>query len=299
MLESLLQQLGFQMQVVQISRGPLQGQLLATRSAGGFLLQLTTNQGLSGYGDRNKRWLAIALEQTNNLEMHRLRGDTVGPFSIQGFNCNLTESIWQVSPHSHLSILVVPVKPILDLIALDPSSTLQEVIDISNAVTFQQRHLNTLKNFLLSSDIHGYAARDTLDALLVECFMRPNNISTAGVPLSYRAELMRDLLSYGFSNPSEANSLEALSKTLLNSSSSITKASREQFGGSPMQLLKQMWLQQVQKLLMDPEQQQQLGTQSIHAIAKRFGFKAPNHFARDYKTMFGENLGRPHSRGRA
>ena len=89
--------------------------------------------------------------------------------------------------------------------------------------------------------------------------MRPNNIATAGVPLSYRAELMRDLLSYGFSNPSEANSLEALSKTLLNSSSSITKASREQFGGSPMQLLKQMWLQQVQKLLMDPEQQQQLG----------------------------------------
>ncbi|WP_156098125.1 helix-turn-helix transcriptional regulator [Synechococcus sp. KORDI-100] len=166
-------------------------------------------------------------------------------------------------------------------------------------VTFQQRHFKTLKSFLLSSDIHGYAARDTLDALLVECFMRPDNISTAGIPLSNRAELMRDLLNYGFSNPTEAISLETLSKTLLKSPSSITKASREQFGVSPMQLLKQIRLQQVQNLLTDPEQQQQLGTLSIHAIAKRFGFTAPNHFARDYKTMFGENPGQTFSREKA
>ena len=289
MLEGLLQQLGFQMQVVQISRGPLQGHLSATRSAGGLLLQLTTNQCLSCSGSRNQRWLAIALEQTNNLEMHRLRGEPVGPCSVQGFNLNLTESIWQVSPHSHLSLLVIPVQRILDLIALDPSTTLQEVIDISNVVTFQPSHFQTLKTFLLSSDIHGCAARDTLDALLVECFMRPDNISTAGIPLSNRADLMQDLLNYGLSNPSKAISLEALSKTLLKSPSSITKASREQFGVSPMQLLKQIRLQQVQKLLMDPGQQQQLGTQSIRSIAQRFGFTAPNHFARDYKSMFGES----------
>ena len=289
MLEGLLQKLGFQMQVVQISPGPLHGHLSATRSAGGLLLQLTTNQCLSCSGTRNQRWLAIALEQTNNLEMHRLRGEPVGPCSVQGFNRNLTESIWQVSPHSHLSLLVIPVKRILDLIALDSSTTLQEVIDISNVVTFQPSHFKTLKTFLLSSDIHGDAARDTLDALLVECFMRPDNISTAGIPLSNRAALMQDLLHFGFSNPSEAISLETLSKTLLKSSSSITKASREQFGVSPMQLLKQIRLQQVQKLLMDHEQQQQLGTHSIGAIAKRFGFTAPNHFARDFRTMFGEN----------
>ena len=137
-------------------------------------------------------------------------------------------------------------------------------------------------------DIHRSAARDTLNALLVECFMRPDNISTAGIPLSNRAELMRDLLNYGFSNPTEVISFETLSKTLLKSPSSITKASREQFGVSPMQLLKQIRLQQVQKLLMDPEQQEQLGTQSIGSIAQRFGFTAPNHFARDFRTMFGE-----------
>ena len=299
MLEALFKQLGFPMQVVQISRGPLQGHLSATRSAGGLLLQLTTNQCLSGYGSRNQRWVGIALEQTNNLEMHRVRGEPVGPWSVQGFNRNLTESIWQLSPHSHLSLFVMPVERILDLIALDPSTTLQEVIDISNVVTFQPSHFQTLKTFLLSSDIHGCAARDTLDALLIECFMRPDNISTAGIPLSNRAELMRDLLNYGFSNPTEVISFETLSKTLLKSPSSITKASREQFGVSPMQLLKQIRLQQVQKLLMDPEQQEQLGTQSIGSIAQRFGFTAPNHFARDFRTMFGEIPSQTIKRGQA
>ena len=289
MLEGLLQQLGFQMQVVQISRGPLQGRLSATRSAGGLLLQLTTNQCLSCSGSRNQRWLAIALEQTDNLEMHRLRGEPVRPCSVQGFNRNLTESIWQVSPHSHLSLLVIPVKRIFDLIALDPSSTLQEVIDTSNVVKLQPRHFRTLKTFLLSNEIHEAPARETLDALLVECFMRPDNISTAGIQLSNRAELMQDLLNYGFSNPSEAISLKDLSTILLKSPSSITKASREQFGVSPMQLLKQIRLQQVQRLLMNPDQQYELGTHSISSIAQRFGFTAPNHFARDYRLMFGEN----------
>ena len=289
MLEALFQQFGFQMKVAQIMRGPLRGQLCATRSAGGLLLQLTTNQCLSCSGNRNQRWLAIALKQTDNLEMHRLRGEPVQPCSVQGFNRNLTESIWQVSPHSHLSLLVVPVQRILDLIALDPSTTLQGVIDTSNVVTFQPRHFKTLKTFLLSREIHEAPARDTLDALLVECFMQPDNISDAGIPLSSRAELTNDLLNYGFSNPSTAISLKDLSKTLLKSSSSITKASREQFGVSPMQLLKQIRLQQVQRLLMDPEQQHELGTHSISAIAQRFGFTAPNHFARDYRRMFWES----------
>lgn len=100
---------------------------------------------------------------------------------MQGFNRNLIESIWQVSPHSHLSLLVIPVQRIFDLIALDPSSTLQEVIDTSNVVTFQPGHFNALKTFLLSNEIHEAPARDTLDALLVECFMHPDNISDAGI----------------------------------------------------------------------------------------------------------------------
>ena len=66
-----------------------------------------------------------------------------------------------------------------------------------------------------------------------------------------------------------------------------------------MQHLKQIRLQQVQDLQMDPNQQQQLGTQSISSIAQRFGFTAPNHSACDYKTMFGESPSQTFGLGRA
>ena len=116
-----------------------------------------------------------------------------------------------------------------------------------------------------------------------------NETLTVGIQLSNRAELIQDLLNYGFSNLTKAISLKEFSTILLNSSTSIAKASREQLGVSPIQLLKQVRLQQVQNLLMDRERQQQLGTQSISSIAQRFGFTAPNPFARDFRIMFGES----------
>jgi len=76
--------------------------------------------------------------------------------------------------------------------------------------------------------------RETRSMLcLLNAFIRPATISPAGIQLSNRAELMQDLLNYGFSNPSTAISLKDLSKTMLKSSSSIAKASREQFGVFP------------------------------------------------------------------
>ena len=80
-----------------------------------------------------------------------------------------------------------------------------------------------------------------------------NETLTVGIQLSNRAELIQDLLNYGFSNLTKAISLKEFSTILLNSSTSIAKASREQLGVSPIQLLKQVRLQQVQNLLMDPE----------------------------------------------
>ncbi|WP_028952910.1 helix-turn-helix domain-containing protein [Synechococcus sp. CC9616] len=66
-----------------------------------------------------------------------------------------------------------------------------------------------------------------------------------------------------------------------------------------MQLPKQIRLEQVQTLLRDPDQQQRLGTQSISSIAKRCGFTAPNHFARDFRIMFGESPRQTFSRRKA
>ena len=287
MLQELLKAIGFQIQVVQITPGPLHGTLRADRACEGLLLQVTTNQCLCFQGDRDQHWLAIALEQTDNLELHRVRGEALGWCSIQGFNRNLTDSFWQVSPHSHSSILVLPLQRVIDLITLDPSSGLQDVIDSANIMQLAPNHFQALKRFLGSP---GTAVdQDQFDGLLLEIFSTSTTHSLYGGAMRNDAALMRDLVAFGCSHSHAPITLADLGKVLLKSTSSINKASRNHFGLTPMQLLKQIRLQQVQHTLLNPSRQALLGTRSIQGIASHYGFMARNHFARDYRLMFDES----------
>ena len=45
----------------------------------------------------------------------------------------------------------------------------------------------------------------------------------------------------------------------------------------------------VQHTLLNPSRQALLGARSIQGIASRYGFRARNHFASDYRLMFGES----------
>ena len=65
------------------------------------------------------------------------------------------------------------------------------------------------------------------------------------------AALMRDLGPSAAAFP-RPDPLADLGKVLLKSTSSINKASRNHFGLTPMQLLKQIRLQQVQHTLLNP-----------------------------------------------
>ena len=248
---------------------------------------MTTNQCLCFQGDRDQNWLAIALEQTNNLELHRVRGEALGPCSIQGFNRNLTDSFWQVSPHSHSSILVLPLQRVIDLITLDPSSGLQDVIDSANIMQLAPTHFQALKACLGSPA--AAADQDQFDGLLLEIFSTSTTHSLYGGAMRNDAALMRDLVAFGCSHSHAPITLADLGKVLLKSTSSINKASRNHFGLTPMQLLKQIRLQQVQHTLLNPSRQALLGARSIQGIASHYGFMARNHFARDYRLMFDES----------
>ena len=124
---------------------------------------------------------------------------------------------------------------------------------------------------------------------MLEIFSTCNGHSIHGGEMRTDAALMRDLVAFGCSNPHAPIRLAELGKVLLKLTSSINKASRDQFGLTPLQLLKQIRLQQVQHTLLNPSRQALLGARSIQGIASHYGFMARNHFARDYRLMFGES----------
>jgi len=286
-LVEIVQRFGIHWQVAQISQGPLQGTISLQRRSDFAVLQLSTNQIITVLGARPHSTTCIALERTDHLSDHSIRGEAVSPFSLHGFTPSITESFFQISAGGEMTIVMMGLKRFLKLIALDPASRLRATIDNSNTLTVPPWQFQRLVGLLDPNQEPPPA--DLLDALLVECFSRDAHFQSQGVTLSTRAALMRDLLAWGFDNPDTPISLDQLTRTLFASRSSIVQSCREIFGVGPTTLLKQIRLHEVHRALNHPQEMPLLSERpGVGAIAGLHGFTSGNHFARDYRAMFGE-----------
>lgn len=103
-------------------------------------------------------------------------------------------------------------------------------------------------------------------------------------PLIARAELVKQAEDYMLAHLDQPLTLAQLCQALYVSKRSLFYGFEEMFGVSPMAYLKIQRLRAVRKTLTvaTPE------TVSVTSIAHQFGFWSLGHFARDYKTKFGE-----------
>lgn len=286
-LVEIVRRFGIHWQVAQISRGPLLGCVSLQRGNDIAVLQLSTNQIITVLGARPSSITCIGLERTNQLSDHRVRGEPISPFSIHGVTPSITECFFQISAGAEMTTVMMSLKRFLRLIELDPASRLRDTIDRSNTLTVPHEQFQHLMTLLDPNQEPPHP--DLLDAQLLECFSRDAHFQNHGVKLSTRAALMRDLLAWGLDNPDTTISLDQLTLTLFASRSSIVQACRETFGVGPTTLLKQIRLHEVHQVLSDPSRRSHLnGQASVGVIAGLHGFKSHNHFARDYRLMFGE-----------
>ncbi len=110
----------------------------------------------------------------------------------------------------------------------------------------------------------------------------PNDLTLS--PLIPRAEIVKRAEDYMLAHLDQPLTLAQLCQALYVSKRSLLYGFEEMFGVSPMAYLKIQRLRAVRKALTvaTPE------TASVTSLARQFGFWSPGHFARDYKTMFGE-----------
>ncbi len=153
------------------------------------------------------------------------------------------------------------------------------------AITYQQFH----RLVALTRPQH----RDPIQAGLIETELLEVMSSRSmkqlnGGELNYRAGLMKDLIAWGQSNPTKVISLEDLTTTIFASRSAIVHSCRSTFVLGEMALLKQIRLWQVQAMLINPQRREAMGFSTVYAVATHFGFSSRNHFARDYRQLFGE-----------
>jgi AraC family transcriptional regulator, ethanolamine operon transcriptional activator len=110
----------------------------------------------------------------------------------------------------------------------------------------------------------------------------PNRLTSP--PLLTRAELVKRAEDYMLAHLDQSLTLTQLCQALYVSKRSLFYGFEEMFGVSPMAYLKIQRLQTVRRSLAVAAPD----TVSVTSIARQFGFWSPGHFARDYKTMFGE-----------
>jgi AraC family ethanolamine operon transcriptional activator len=103
-------------------------------------------------------------------------------------------------------------------------------------------------------------------------------------PALQRTKLVKQAEDYMLAHLDQPITLKHICQALHVSSRPVFYGFQEMFGVSPMEYLKIQRLQRVRRALQIADPQ----SNSVMAIAERYGFWSGGHFARDYKAIFGE-----------
>ena len=290
-----LRKLGLHWDVVQLTSGPMQGQISVRKSRHFAVMSLECDQSLFVCGERNKSYVGVCFDSSLSACNHLIRGQPIIPSSIYGYNENFSDVFFKTDAGCRIRFVMFDRKRVIALSALESGSHLVNALSTSNSAQLDLELFNNLRRHvkLVSSyeskycvDLNG----ELLEASLLEffapkCQTRLHSLKSE----NFRIGLMKDLVKWGLQNPNEVITLAHLSKFLFASRTTISHSCREIFGLGPMAFLKQIRLQQVQSALSSKEFQDQLGLNKIQDIACYYGFQSRNHFARDYRISFGES----------
>ncbi|MBE9242112.1 helix-turn-helix domain-containing protein [Synechocystis salina] len=120
--------------------------------------------------------------------------------------------------------------------------------------------------------------------LLIQSIPPKGQLPTTSQRPLRRGDLVRQTEAFLEAHLNQPITLAAVAKSIFTSQRTLTYAFDQILGISPMVYLKILRLQVVRRLLKMTVP----GTRTISAIAAEHGFYSPGHFARDYKTLFGE-----------
>lgn len=288
--ESCFAAVGYDVKAVQITPGELRGSFELYGSRALRILSIRTNQALVVEGDRNPLQTIIGLEQTDNIQLHRVRGEHLAPTTIHGFSARIKDAYFQMSPGAHTTMAIFKTQRLHDLAEIHGESKLVDCLDRHNSLQLQPTHFKQLKKLLQPNNhTNGDFQESLIESALLECFHPKVLMSSSTGEPTHQAQLMREMLLWGLENPNNAIKLDDLSATIFASRSSLVQNCRTTFGIGPMTLMKNIRLGQVQLALSHPEIRHWMGHHTVRSISSHYGFQSRNHFARDYRLFFGES----------
>jgi AraC family ethanolamine operon transcriptional activator len=282
-------------EIIQLTPGSLHAEFLSIQMGDLFFVYNRANQGVQFSGDGTKGYISFAiLWSETEKEYYSFRHAVEPQRTIFGFNNREADEIF---PHGvTLTHIIVPV-PTFDAYADRLKRyDLGDRFRNKNHVNLLPTEMKEIKDYLKQliwlavykptwlhqPHIEKLVTDDFLPLLIShipikrnsKTFLKPSRRS----PLIVRAE--QNMLA----NLDKPLTLKQLAEDLESSSSALSYGFQDLFGLSPMRYLKVRRLNAVRQHLKAREPQ----NCEIATLASQFGFYHPNHFTKDYKTMFGE-----------
>jgi AraC family ethanolamine operon transcriptional activator len=146
-------------------------------------------------GSRSIEKTVIGLEQTENINLHRVRGESLNPCSIHGFSARLKDSYFQMSPGAHTTMAIFKTQRLQDLAQIHCEQKLVDCLDRHNSLQLQPEHFDQLKTLLQPNNhTNGVSQESLIEGALLECFHPEVFLGSSNGEPTHQAQLMREML---------------------------------------------------------------------------------------------------------
>ena len=295
-LQELFQPVSPDLSALQLSQGSLQGRLQIINLGSFRLTFLETNQALFLSGTRRPQpcTIAIPLSDPQAADPIRAQGIDMPWPGLMGYNHQLRDFDLRLAANTALASLIISKETLserhqqrnagdLPLERWEQSNQLELCEPIRTQLRTQLRDL--IDNH---SDSTIATTTDQLIDSLFQAFQNPNARTLPMAKRQTRHAAAIELLHWCSNNPSKNLTITELSDLLYQSRTSLFNGCQEHFGRTPTELQRNIRLDLVRQLLLNPKLSDALGLRSVGAIATHMGFSSRSHFARRYEQQYNE-----------
>ncbi len=294
-LKQLFMLVGKSFDVVQVSRGALNGHFSLKSLGSMVLIEIGTNQRLLLNGDRGHDCMSFCFEATGVANEHLMFNKPIAPYSLNGFRQGQKESHFQLTANTTTYFVILSVSRFNAFISYCEQDDLIEQLEANNALRItpatHAQFRKTCQRLLIKPAFTSEQVRQTTNQLYAE-FLKvlsdKSNISYLAHAPSPRQILVKEFINWAFENSCVECNLDQISESLFASRRTLIQGAKEAFGMGPMEMMKHIRLEQVNWILRSSEAQAHKNFKTIGQVAQHYGFQSRGHFAKAYQNLFAE-----------
>lgn len=297
--DSTIARLGIPNKINQMSRGSLSSRLMAVNLGPLQLLQIDFNQAMVIRGSKPAGYFLFAMTMAQGGKMLKSHGRDTSPNCLYGVNPNY--DIYLLTPPRYqFAVLSVGQDYFLQFLQRIGLASLGDRLQHQNWLQVDPDRFDPLKAYVqeifqvIAHHPHflrdGEACRhqlimDNVLPLLAECLTREESRLKAFEAGDSRVLLVKQAELLIEENLDKPVTLTDLYQALHTSRRTLIYAFNDVVGMTPIAYVKMLRLNAIRRRLLTAEP----GITQVYQIANQYGFWSPGHFARDYRTLFGES----------